>query len=263
MSWTPEVCILYALAVGAEPDANLPLVWEELGPQVLPTVATLAGTQLFLDSVEDLGVDLARFLHGEEFVAIHRPLPPEMRGTVRRRCVDVWDKGTAAVIVWETSMSDEAGQALATIRGTHHVRGAGGFGGQRGPSNRAPLPSRRPDLLVETGLASNVAALFRLLGDWNPLHIDPAAAAGRGYQAPIAHGLCSFGTVGRALIDALCAGDPRQVTSYGLRFGNVIFPGDRLQAQVWSLDAGQVAFQVATPEGRVVLTQGRFTWSPE
>jgi acyl dehydratase len=236
LSWTASDVLLYHLAIGAGPD-DLRYVYER-DLRVLPTFAVVAPTlrdttppALTMPGVD---VDLAAALHGRQELTVHRPLPVDGKARTRSVIADVQDKGSAAVIVVETRAADPAGEPLFTNRTTIFVRGEGGFGGRRGESSRVPVPSREPDAVVETPTWPQQALWYRLCGDRNPLHVDPAFAARAGFPRPILHGLCTYGVVCRAVVDALLDGDVGRVTGCSARFAGVVFPGETLRTRVWA-----------------------------
>jgi acyl dehydratase len=236
LAWTASDVLLYHLAVGAGP-ADLRYVYER-DLRVLPTFAvvapTLRDTAPPVLTMPGIDVDLAAALHGRQELTVHRPLPVDGKAHTRSVVADVQDKGSAAVIVVETRAADPAGEPLFTNRTTIFVRGAGGFGGHRGGSARVPVPSRAPDAVLETPTLPQQALWYRLCGDRNPLHVDPAFAAMAGFPGPILHGLCTYGVVCRAVVDALLDGDVGRVTGYAARFAGVVYPGETLRTRVWA-----------------------------
>ncbi|MEU7476778.1 MaoC/PaaZ C-terminal domain-containing protein [Lentzea sp. NPDC042327] len=231
-SWTSSDVLLYHLALGA---TELRYVYEE-GLAVLPTFGVVAPrfheTAPPVVSFPGVNVDLARVLHGTQEIAAHGPIPAEGQAVLRTRITDVWDKGTAAVIVQESTAVAPDGTVLYTTRSSIFARGEGGFGGERGPSNRVELPGREPDAVIETPTLPQQAHLYRLCGDRNPLHADPGFARAAGFDRPILHGLCTYGVVCKAVVDAFLDG-PEQVVSFGARFAGVVFPGETLRTSVW------------------------------
>lgn len=125
--------------------------------------------------------------------------------------------------------------------------GEGGFGGERGPSDRLAPPERAPDRTVERAVREDQALLYRLSGDWNPLHADPAFAKLAGFDRPILHGLCTYGMTLKAVADTLLDGDVSRITAYRTRFAGVVFPGETLRIRMWTGD-GRVQVTVAAAE---------------
>ncbi|MEO8695956.1 MAG: MaoC/PaaZ C-terminal domain-containing protein [Acidimicrobiales bacterium] len=257
--WTWRDAVLYALGVGCDPGAELDYVYERRGPQVLPTFPVLAGGKMMdtLPSVVEL--DLRRLLHGTEAVSVLRPLPPEGDVEIRGRISEVWDKGKAAVIEVETAGYDDEG-LLFTVHGSLYVNGAGGFGGERGPSAAsAPVPERAPDYTVCQQIPHHQAALYRLSGDRNPMHIDPDFARAAGFDGPFLHGLCTFGFVGRAVLQSICGADLRAFAGLSGRFVGQVWPGDELVTTIWATDDVSAALQTTSSRGAVVIANGQVT----
>ncbi|MEV6236169.1 MaoC/PaaZ C-terminal domain-containing protein [Lentzea sp. NPDC051838] len=231
-SWTHSDVLLYHLALGA---TELRYVYEQ-GLEVLPTFGVVAPrfheTAPPAVSFPGVDIDLARVLHGTQEITVHTALPASGEAVLRTRIADVWDKGKAAVIVQESTAVAPDGTALYTTRSSIFARGEGGFGGERGPSGKVEVPEREPDFVIETPTLPQQAYLYRLCGDRNPLHADPEFARLAGFDQPILHGLCTYGVVCKAVIDAVLDG-PSQVRSFGAKFAGVVFPGETLTTRVW------------------------------
>jgi acyl dehydratase len=259
-TWTAGDAVLYAIAVGMSPAFDLPFVYEDLGPRVLPTFGSMAATHLFLRAMPDLRLDPARVLHGEETTVFYRTLPPSGSASVTRTCVGALDKGASGVLLWESVLWDADGPLLIS-KSSSFVRGAGGFGGPRGTDDSdASLPDRAPDLVVSETTWTAQAALYRLLGDVNPIHIDPDFAAAAGYARPILHGMCTYGAILAALVRSLRLGESEQVRFFRGRFAGVVLPGDDLITQMWLDAPGVVRFEAQTGRGTPALTRGRLEW---
>jgi len=241
ISWTSSDVLLYHLALGAggsPTDARELRYAYEQDLQVLATFAVVATslgvTEAPRVSYPGIEIDLARVLHGSQRVDVHRALPVEGAATAVQRVVNVYDKGSAAVVVTETVVTDSDGAPLWTNTSSIFARGEGGFGGDRGPSGKHELPDREPDATIITSTLPQQALWYRLLGDRNPLHADPAFAAAAGFPAPILHGLATYGIVCKALTDTLLDGDASRVRGFGVRFAGVVYPGETLRTQAWS-----------------------------
>lgn len=239
-SWTSSDVQLYHLGVGAGAAFTDPGELRYLrddDSQVLPTFATVAATFHVSEPPKvqfpGVDIDLAKVVHGSQEVTVHRPIPANGAGTTRTRISEVWDKGKAAVIVQEGETVDADGKPLWTTRSSIFARGEGGFGGERGPSDKVELPDRQPDAVIDAPILPQQALLYRLCGDRNPLHSDPAFAEGAGFPRPILHGLCSYGVVAKTLVDALLGGDVAQVAGYKARFAGIVFPGETLRVRAW------------------------------
>jgi acyl dehydratase len=254
-SWDERDVMLYALGVGASVSTDLPYVYEGFGPRVLPTFGVLGGNRFQQAMLAAIDIDLGALLHGEQSIKLHRPIPPRASAETTRRIVKVWDKGSAAVLEWESVTSDSDGP-IVTTSSTSFIRGAGGFGGERGPSSATSRPSRPPDIETHERVSPDQSALYRLSGDRNPIHIDPDFARAAGFDAPFLHGLCTFGIAGRVLVQQLCEGRPERFNSFRARFSAIVAPGDELVVRLWR-DRTAANVEVATADGTVVLTHGR------
>ena len=263
VSWKQHDVQLYACAVGARPDAELDFLYEGRGPKVLPTFGVMrASAGMALLFTADVKINPAMVLHGQQSVVLHREIPARGKATAVGRITEVCDKGKAAVIGAETIVEDDDGP-LFTAGMTLFVRGAGGFGGERGPSTEgknAP-PDRAPDVVVEHDTRPEQAALYRLCGDTNPIHIDPDFAKKAGFDAPFLHGLCTYGVVGRAVLHALCDSDPARFTSFDARFADQVQLGDTIVTKLWRMDDGEAIVQAESQRGNIVLSQAKATFA--
>jgi acyl dehydratase len=238
--WTASDVLLYHLALGAGANPTDPRELRyttENDLQVLPTFAVVApsvhATEPPRVSYPGIEIDLAKVLHGTQRIDVQRPIPVEGKGSAVTRVADIYDKGSAAVIVTETLVSDLDGAPLWTNTSSIFARGEGGFGGSRGPSSSTARPEREPDAVLSTPTLPQQALWYRLLGDRNPLHSDPSFAAAGGFPAPILHGLGTYGIVCKALVDEFLDGDVSRVRGFGARFAGVVFPGETLRTQAW------------------------------
>ncbi|KAK9831846.1 hypothetical protein WJX81_001022 [Elliptochloris bilobata] len=197
-------------------------------------------------------------LHGEQYLELGVPFPTA--GTLRTssRILDIQDKGKAAVVVIATSSIDEAsGKEVAYNESTTFLRGAGGFrtagpatapARRRGATTRHALPDRPPDAVVEERTGEAQAALYRLNGDYNPLHIDPEFAALGGFDRPILHGLCTYGVAAKHVLLRYGGGAPGAVHSIKGRFAAHVFPGETLRTEMWLQPPCTVLFQTRVVE---------------
>jgi acyl dehydratase len=238
-SWSAKDVVLYHLGIGAGTPAGdraeLRYTYEG-NLQVLPSFLTVIGGGALvggLSSLPGVDVDLKSVLHGGQEIVVHRPLPVQATITTSSRVRAVYDKGRAAVIVLEGSGTLADGTELYTSLHEIFVRGEGGFGGDRGASVAYPVPDGPPDVTAERPTRADQALLYRLSGDWNPLHADPEFAKAAGFDAPILHGLCSYGLVLKAVVDACLDGDAARVRRYRTRFAGVFFPGETMRIRVW------------------------------
>ncbi|MFC5178692.1 MaoC/PaaZ C-terminal domain-containing protein [Nocardioides taihuensis] len=241
-SWSESDVLLYHLAIGA---TDLHWTLETAGLQVLPSFGVVAPTFHETDppplDLPGCDIDLAQVVHGAQEVRVAGPLPTSGAATLRTRITDVWDKGRAAVIWQEGVATDAAGQQLWTVRSSIFVRGEGGWGGDRGGSSPVEVRDRAPDSDTTYDVTPQQALLYRLCGDRNPLHADPAFARAAGFPAPILHGLCSWGIALRTLTEDLLDGDAAAVGGFAARFAGVLFPGETLRVRGWHEDDRVVA----------------------
>lgn len=262
ITWSEKDVLLYALAVGCKPEAELDFVYEARGPKVLPTFAVIPGLNVMGAVMGQVQFNLAMLLHGEQKIELHRPIPATGKASAVGKIVEVWDKGKAAVIGVECSVNDDDGP-LFTTHATLFIRGAGGFGGERGPSSvQIEVPDREPDQVVQDVTREEQAALYRLTGDRNPIHIDPGFAKFGGFEKPFLHGLCTYGFAGRAALSALCDGDPARFIAMTGRFSDQVYMGDTIITKFWELKPGQALMQVETGRGNVVLNQSTVAYKP-
>jgi len=262
-SWSSSDVQLYHLGLGAGAD---PLDPRELAylvddtPQVLPTFGSVAQTfhQTEPPTVQYPGIDieLSKVLHASEAVSVPGPIPPSGTGRAVTRFTEIWDKGKAAVIWSETTVTTLDDAPLWTQKRSIFARGEGGFGGDRGPTGSVEPPDRAPDAEVALPILPQQALLYRLCGDRNPLHSDPGFASAAGFPMPILHGLCSYGIGCKAIVDTFLDGDVSRVRSYGARFAGVVFPGETLNASIWKHEDGFVAVLTAPSRDDAVVLSG-------
>jgi acyl dehydratase len=257
--------ILYALGLGmgdrpCDP-AQLRFVYEK-GVCALPTMAVVMAHPGFWAGNRDLGIDWVRMLHGEQGLTLYRPLP--VRGEVlgRSRISDVVDRGEgkSALLYYERDIVDaRSGELIATSRQTLVCRGNGGFSRKEPQSPPQPheIPAREPDYIVEQKTLPQMALIYRLSGDLNPLHIDPAVAKEAGFAAPILHGLATYGIGGRAILEQICGSEPDRLKTFDVRFTAPVYPGETVRTCLW-LDDNIVSLRsVAVEREIVVMDNGR------
>ncbi|MCX4433473.1 MULTISPECIES: MaoC/PaaZ C-terminal domain-containing protein [Streptomyces] len=253
ITWDRKDVQLYHLGLGAgvpatDPDELRYTLESKL--HVLPSFATVAGAGspgvISGLSMPGVDVDLARVLHGGQTIEVHRPIPIEGKALATGRIAAVYDKGKAAVLVMRTEVADAEGP-LWTNDAQIFVRGEGGWGGDRGPSTRLEEFAGAPDRTVERPIREEQALLYRLSGDWNPLHADPEFAKLAGFDRPILHGLCTYGMTLKAVVDTLLGGDVARVRSYTTRFAGVVYPGETLRIRMWRQE-GSVRVAVSALE---------------
>ena len=266
-SYADRETMLYALGVGMGRD---PLNEDELAyvfesgrvgaPNfTLKTVPSMATVLTRVPLLKDCGFDYTKVLHGEQRLALHRPLPEEGELIADSRVTEAYDKGAGkgAVIYTETSVRTAAdGQPLFTLQSTVFARGDGGFGGPAG-SGPAPheLPQRSPDVSLTLETRPDQALLYRLNGDRNPLHADPELARRVGFKAPILHGLCTYGTACRAVLQSVARYDHTKITGFDVRFSAPVYPGESIATDIW-VDGSTVSFRCRIPERESVVVIG-------
>ncbi|MER6343805.1 MaoC/PaaZ C-terminal domain-containing protein [Streptomyces sp. NPDC001595] len=253
IAWTAEDVLLYHLGIGAGVPARDPRELRytlESRLHVLPSFATVAGGGppgvIRALSMPGVDVDLAHVLHAGQSLTAHRAIPPEGRATATSRITAVHDKGRAAVLVLRTDAADAEGP-LWTEEAHVHVRGEGGWGGDRGTATRREPPAGAPDRTVERPVREDQALLYRLSGDRNPLHADPDFAARAGFDRPVLHGLCTYGITLKAVVDTLLGGDVTRVRGFATRFAAVVYPGETLRVRMWRGD-GEIRAAVGAVE---------------
>ncbi|MFE6757435.1 MaoC/PaaZ C-terminal domain-containing protein [Streptomyces sp. NPDC057684] len=252
ITWDHKDIQLYHLGLGAGTPATDPDELRytlESRLHVLPSFATVAGAGMGVVgglSAPGVDVNLAHVLHGGQTVELHRPIPVKGSATSTSRVAAVYDKGKAAILVLRTEVADADGP-LWTSDAQIFVRGEGGFGGDRGPTTRLEAPTGEPDRTVDRPVREDQALLYRLSGDWNPLHADPEFAKLAGFDKPILHGLCSYGMTLKAVVDTLLDGDVSRVRSYATRFTGVVFPGETLRIRMWRSE-GRIQVTVTAVE---------------
>ena len=195
-------------------------------------------------------------VHGEQYLELHKPLPVTGKLINKGRIVDVVDKGKGTTVTIGVSTYDEKGNLVCENEFTNFIRGMGGFGGT--PVARKPAavdenkpPSRAPDAVVKEVVNSDQAALYRLSGDYNPLHIDPEMSKMGGFDVPILHGLCTFGIAGKHVLKTFGKNDSANFKSIKVRFAKHVFPGETLETQMWK-EGSKVYFNVRVVERDVL-----------
>jgi acyl dehydratase len=267
-SYTERDTILYALGIGLGEDPmderELPFVYEK-DLKVVPTAATAlsmvdagAGNSPEVpDGLRLSTLDRVKILHGEQMIELHRPLPPAGSFTIASRTVGAYDKGEdrGAILIHEQVWRDDEDQPVVTLRNTVFARGDGGFGG---PDTGAPephvTPARAPDDSIDIQTRDNQALLYRLNGDYNAIHADPALARKAGFARPILHGLCTYGITCRAVLAKAADFDPARIRSHQLRFSAPVYPGEIVTVDLWR-DGAVVSFEARVKARDVVVVR--------
>lgn len=249
--------ILYALGLGCgdEPD-DLRFVYER-DLTALPSMATVLGDPGFWLTDPKLKADAGKAVHAEQTITLHRPLPPTGEVVALNKVDGVADKGPdRGLLVYITrTLREKATDApIATLEQTIMLRGDGGnYPSSRPSAKPEPMPERAPDIVVSRKTLPQAALIYRLSGDYNPLHADPEAARKAGFPAPILHGLCTMGIATRAIVKACCDNYPARLASLGVRFTAPVFPGETIDTAIWREDASVRFRCVARERDAIVL----------
>lgn len=261
-TWTSADTLLYALGLGAgheDPLSEREYTTEnsqDLAQKVLPTFAVMvtwgAGGGRRLGDFNP-----AMLVHAGQEIEIHRPVQPEGRASVTSMVTGIHDKGSGALVLSESRAVDpSSGEPIVTARSSVFIRGEGGFGGEPAPTDDWAAPTNDPDEQVAMPTWPGQALVYRLSGDRNPLHSDPAFAQRGGFERPILHGLCTYGVTGRALVRAMADGDGDRMLSMSGRFSAPVLPGEELTVSIWRREPGMAAFQTRRADGTVAIDRG-------
>jgi acyl dehydratase len=263
-NYGPKDCILYALGLGLGQDPTnedeLAFVYEK-NLKALPTFALVQGYTPYWLRNPDSGVNWTKVVHGEQGFVLHKPVTPHGSVLGRTRIVEVADKGegNGALIYSQREVIDKAsGALLAMLTQTTFCRGDGGFGGPK-RDTPAPyaLPERAPDAVCDLRTRPEMALIYRLSGDVNPLHAEPDFAKAAGFPRPILHGLATFGVAGYALLKTICGYDPVRLIAMAGRFSAPVFPGETIRTEMWR-EGSVVSFRARVVERDVVaINNGR------
>ena len=233
--------VLYALGVGATAE-ELSLVYEHApgGLKVLPSFCVVPAMRAFPKCGDD--IEWSLMLHGEQTIRLYHPIPPEGKLVQTGVITDIFDKGKGAVFQAKITGETEDGTHIYDAHWAIFYLGAGGFDGDPGPKAEPIIPPEggQPDFSFSCKVAENQAALYRLSGDLNPLHLDPAAAKRGGFDRPILHGLCTYGIATRSLVNGPLDGDVNRLKKFKARFSSTVYPGDTLTTEGWKTDSGYI-----------------------
>lgn len=260
----PRDAMLYALGIGlggnASDPAELQFTYEK-GLKVFPSWVNVIAHPGGWIMAPELEVDWVKLLHGEQSFRIHQPLSPERTYVGRYRVRDVLDKGPGkgALLYLEKQLLDkQSGELAAVVTSTYFLRGDGGSGGTTGQADPAhPIPDRPADFSLALPILPQAALVYRLSGDYNPIHADPELARKAGFDRPILHGLCTLGVATRAVLQACADNVPERLRALQLRFSAPVYPGETLVTEFWR-DGEVVSFRSSVAErDLVVLNNGR------
>ena len=263
LTWQQTVLYALGAGVGLE-DATGPEAMRlayETDLAALPSMASILAYPGFWQKQERFGLTWQKILHGEQSVRIHRTLPVEGRLRGVTTIDGIFDKGAekGALVYSRREIFEESSNALvATIVQGSFLRGDGGFGGDSaGAPVPHPVPERAPDKTLDLATQPGQALLYRLSGDFNPLHVDPEVARQGGFDRPILHGLCTYAVATRALVTLLCGGNPDRLRRIDCRFSRPVYPGETISVRCWHEAPGRAAFQAGVRErDLIVLTIG-------
>ena len=235
-SYDKRDTILYALGLGygADPldEGELPFVYEG-NLRCVPSYVNVLCHPGFWAQKPEFGIDWVKLLHAEQEFKMHRPMPAtgKLRGEYRVAGVEDKGPGRGALLHQEKELFDAAsGEKIATVRSTLFLRGNGGEGGfGTVPAAAEPVPERAPDRVVTIPTLPRQALIYRLSGDWNPLHADPEIARTAGFARPILHGLCTNGLACRAIQSAYCDNDTARFGGMFVRFSKPVMPGETIR----------------------------------
>lgn len=261
---TKRDTMLYALGVGLGSDPvdlnQLQFVYEEK-LKALPTMAIILGYPGPWHAAADTGITRSHVVHGEQGFVIHKPLPVE--GTIigKTRVTAVLDKGKdkGALVLTACDVRDKStDELICSLTSTTFCRADGGFGGPAGPVKAShPIPDTPAQQVCDLPTLPQAALIYRLSGDYNPLHADPAYAAKAGFKMPILHGRATFSVVGHALVKTVCGYDPLRLKSMEGRFSSPVYPGETIRTEIWQ-DGNIVTFRATVPaRGVTVINNGR------
>jgi acyl dehydratase len=262
VSYGAHECILYALGIGLGMDpldpGALKFVYERAGLEAFPTMAVVLGWPGRMTDPA-FGIDERLVVAGDLKVVLHRPLAAEARLVSRPRVKEVIDKGPAkaAIILNTRDLLGEDGALVATVDSSTFARKHGGFGGKatQTPPQHA-VPQTAPQMTCDLPTPPNLALLYRLNGDENPLHADPGRAKEAGFERPILHGAASFGVAAHAVLRTCADYRPQRLASFEARFSRPVFPGETIRTEMWR-DGERVSFQCrVVGRDEIVLSNG-------
>lgn len=261
---TPRDAMLYALGIGVgerpEDARDLQFVYEQ-GLKIFPSQVNVICHPAGWAQDPVLEIDWVKMLHGEQSFEINKPVEPGKTYTSRYKITDVLDKGTGrgTLLFMRKELREKGSETVvSTVHSTLFLRGDGGSGGT---TNEAPLPHPLPDHAPDESVAlttlSRAALIYRLSGDYNPIHADPALARKAGFERPVLHGLCTLGVATRAILQSCCDDHPERLRSLQLRFTSPVYPGETLITEIWR-NENLASFRARVSERNVVvLNNGR------
>ncbi len=268
VTYTQRDSMLYALGLGYGSDpmnrGELGFVFEK-DLRTVPTMATAMGTPGIWWKDPRTGADPVKLVHGEQDLQMFKPLPAAATIIARNKVHSLTDKGAGkgAIAVLFRELIDQAtGETIALSRNVTFLRGDGGFSEQSGVSDPGPealptVPERKADLEVTYSILPQAALIYRLSGDYNPLHADPDFSARAGFEKPILHGLCTYGMAARAVIEKVLDFDASRLKRIAVRFTSPVWPGETVRYELWRESDTLVRLRATVDaRGVVVLNNG-------
>jgi 3-hydroxyacyl-CoA dehydrogenase/3a,7a,12a-trihydroxy-5b-cholest-24-enoyl-CoA hydratase len=270
-SWNEDKLILYALGIGVglgvsqvDPKRVLQYTYEN-GLKAMPTYGVIPMFSAVggLFNIPGLSFNPMMLLHGEQYTEILAPPLPTSADIVTEGTISgIFDKGKGALVTVDFVTSDKrTKKPLLKNVMSAFIRGEGGFGGDaKSPEPGNTPPDRAPDFVVESPTLSSQALLYRLSGDKNPLHVDPMMAKMGGFDVPILHGLCTFGYLGRAVIETCTDDEPERFKAIQVRFSKPVFPGETIVSQLWKVSPTEIICKARVKERDTdVITNAKVT----
>ncbi|KAE8153250.1 hypothetical protein BDV25DRAFT_127328 [Aspergillus avenaceus] len=281
VSWVKRDILLFAHSIGCKAD-ELHFLYE-LHPNfaVFPTYSLILP---FKHTDQDVinfyarsqaipipGVpnfDSSRAVDGQRKLTVLKPLPPTSEGKkieLRNKVIGVYDKGKAGTVIEseQTIVDKESGEIYTKTVSSNFMVGQGNWGGPKGPSTvNYPPPDRKPDAVHVIQSTAETPLLYRLNGDYNPLHATPEPGQKMGFGGVIIHGLFSWNSAAHGILRELGGSDPQNLKEFQARFASPVLPGDKLTTEIWRTGNVQdgleeIRFVTSNNRGKVVLSNGR------
>jgi len=282
VSWLKRDVLLFANSIGCTVD-ELHFLYElhpdfavfPTYPVILPFKNTSQEVIDFYNSQNRSSIpgvpkfDSSRVVDGERRMTFLKPLPPTSAGRtfeLRSKVNGVYDKGKACVVETQEDIVDKAtGEVYTRAVGSAFFVGQGNWGGPKGPAsqNYPPPKGKKPDAVVTHQTNAQSALLYRLNGDYNPLHATPEPGKAMGFGGTIMHGLSSWNFTAHGLLKEVGGSDPKNIKEFQARFASPVKPGDKLVTEIWrtgNVDKDgfeEIRFQTSVEGGKVCLTNGR------
>lgn len=287
VSWLKRDVLLFANSIGCTAD-ELHFLYE-LHPNfaVFPTYPILLPfkhtNQEVIDFYASQGaipipdvpkLDARRVLDGQRRITFLKPFPPTSAGRtfeLRNKVIGVYDKGKpgTVVVTQQDIVEKSTGESYAEMESSAFYVGQGGWGGPKGPAteNYPPPEGKKPDAVVSHQTTAESALLYRLNGDYNPLHATPEPGQKMGFGGAIMHGLSSWNFAAHGLLKAIGGSDPKNIKDFQARFASPVKPGDKLVTQIWKTGIvkdgwEEIRFVTTVEGGKVCLSNGRASMKP-